>query len=177
MELKEQIRGELVKQKEEKLQKEKEINSKLTEVTLYMVPDMPNQKNPMTSNLRQYLTDNGVKYNEKDITIHPEIKSIVQIPAQVVGVVNGNYIVHGRDFQNPQQLVGQLRFLASPDYVAPSNSDEVLTQSIKNLNHTIRTQFQNLMRTLQPMLKVMNDLSKEMEAEKKETKIVDKKGA
>jgi hypothetical protein len=170
MELKEQIRGELVKQKEEKLQKEKEINSKLTEVTLYMVPNMPNQKNPMTSNLKKYLTDNGVKYNEKNITIHPEIRSIVQIPAQVVGVVNGNYIVHGRDFQNPQQLVGLLRFLASPDYVAPSDPNEVLTQSIKNLSNNIGKQFQNLMRTLQPMLKVMNDLSKEMEEEKKETK-------
>lgn len=177
MELKEQIRGELNKQKEEKLQLEIEKNSKLKEVTLYIMPDMNGQKNPMTSNLRQYLKDNGVKYNEKDITAYSEIRAITQMPSQVVGVVNGNYIVHGRDFQNPQQLVGLLRFVASPDYVIPSDSNAVLNQTVKNLQANMVKQFTNLMRTLQPMLKVMNDLNKEMEEELKETKKIDKKGA
>ena len=45
MELKEQIKGELLKQKEEKLKKEKEINSKLKEITLYTKSDNPLSKN------------------------------------------------------------------------------------------------------------------------------------
>ena len=42
MDLKAQIKGELVKQKEEKLQKEKEINSNLKEITLFGLVDLLN---------------------------------------------------------------------------------------------------------------------------------------
>ena len=165
MELKEQIKGELLKQKEEKLKKEKELNSKLKEITVYSIV---NEKFVVGKNLISYLKDNGINFQEKDISTYPEIRALIQVPAQIVVVVNNNYIVHGRDFQTPQQLVSILRFVASPDYVAPSDSNEFVIQSIKNLTQNINKQFQGLARTLQPVLKVMNDIQKELEEEKVE---------
>mgnify|MGYP001303120715 CR=1 FL=1 len=170
-ELKDQIRGELTKQKEEKLQKEKDLNKNLKEITFYAIKD---EGNIMVKNFRKFFKDNEIRFQEKDILIHQEIRAIVQVPAQMVVVVNGIYLVHGRDFNNPQQLIGALRFVASPDYVIPSDSTEVVLQQLKNLSSNIGKQFQGLMRTLQPMLKVMNDLQKEMEEDNKETS---KKGA
>ena len=114
MDLKAQIKGELVKQKEEKLQKEKEINSNLKEITLYT-----GKNNPVCENYKKYYTENGIKFKEKDISLHNEVTAIVQNNAVPVIFINDNYLVHGRDFQNPQQSTGAIRHFANPDYVNP----------------------------------------------------------
>ena len=44
--------------------------------------------------------------------------------------VNDNYLVHGRDFQGPNQSINILKHFASPDYVSPS-IEQRLIESIK----------------------------------------------
>jgi glutaredoxin len=156
MELKEQIKGELFKQKEEKLKKEKELNSTLA-------------KNTACENYKKTYNEMGIKFEEKDITIYPVISSTVQINSVPVISVNDNYLVHGRDFHSPQQSVGAIRHFANPDYVNPPFEARLL-ESIKNLNQNISKTFQGMNRQLAPISKLMNDIMKDVEKEKKPIK-------
>ena len=160
MDLKEQIKGELIKQKEEKLQKEKETNSNLKEITLYTRKD-----NPVCENYKKYYTENGIKFKEKDISLHNEVTAIVQNNAVPVIFINDNYLVQGRDFTNPQQSINAIRHYANPDYVVPP-LNQVLLQSIKNLQFGLNKSLGNLSRQIQPIVKVMNELAKEENEQK-----------
>jgi glutaredoxin len=164
MELKEQIKGELFKQKEEKLKKEKELNSKLKKITLYTLA-----KNTVCENYKKTYNEMGIKFEEKDITIYPVVSSTVQINSVPVISVNDNYLVHGRDFHSPQQSIGAVRHFANPDYVNPPFEARLL-ESIKNLNQNISKTFQGMNRQLAPISKLMNDIMKDVEKEKKPIK-------
>ena len=155
MELKEQIKGELLKQKEEKLKKEKEINSKLKEITLYTKSD-----NPLSKNYKEFYNKQGIKFQEKDLNLHNEIVETVQLNAFPIIFINDNYLVHGRDFQTPQQSINAIRHFASPDYVIPSINQRLL-ESMKNLQFGINKGLGNLNRQLQPIIKIMNELAQE----------------
>ena len=160
MDLKEQIKGELIKQKEEKLQKEKETNSNLKEITLYTRKD-----NPVCESFKKFYTENGIKFEEKDISLHNEVTAIVQNNAVPVIFINDNYLVQGRDFTNPQQSINAIRHYANPDYVVPP-LNQVLLQSIKNLQFGLNKSLGNLSRQIQPIVKVMNELAKEENEQK-----------
>ena len=160
MDLKAQIKGELVKQKEEKLQKEKETNSNLKEITLYTRKD-----NPVCESFKKFYTENGIKFEEKDISLHNEVTAIVQNNAVPVIFINDNYLVQGRDFTNPQQSINAIRHYANPDYVVPP-LNQVLLQSIKNLQFGLNKSLGNLSRQIQPIVKVMNELAKEENEQK-----------
>ena len=160
MVLREQIKGELIKQKEEKLQKEKEINSNLKEITLYTKKD-----NPICESFKKFYTENGIKFEEKDISLHNEVTAIVQNNAVPVIFINDNYLVQGRDFTNPQQSINAIRHYANPDYVVPP-LNQVLLQSIKNLQFGLNKSLGNLSRQIQPIVKVMNELAKEENEQK-----------
>ena len=160
MDLKEQIKGELIKQKEEKLQKEKETNSNLKEITLYTKKD-----NPICESFKKFYTENGIKFEEKDISLHNEVTAIVQNNAVPVIFINDNYLVQGRDFTNPQQSINAIRHYANPDYVVPP-LNQVLLQSIKNLQFGLNKSLGNLSRQIQPIVKIMNELAKEENEQK-----------
>ena len=160
MDLKEQIKGELIKQKEEKLQKEKDTNSNLKEITLYTRKD-----NPVCESFKKFYTENGIKFEEKDISLHNEVTAIVQNNAVPVIFINDNYLVQGRDFTNPQQSINAIRHYANPDYVVPP-LNQVLLQSIKNLQFGLNKSLGNLSRQIQPIVKVMNELAKEENEQK-----------
>ena len=160
MELKEQIKGELLKQKEEKQRLAKEQNSKLITVNLYTKKD-----NPLCENYKKAFDENGIKYIEKNIDDHKVILSTIQIGATPVIEVNGTYIVHTRDCQNPTQCINILRHFASPDFVKP-DPQEYLLETIKNMNHNFYKQFQQIHRSLKPVISVITQIHKEIEAEK-----------
>ena len=164
MKLKEQIKGELLKQKEEKLKKEKELNSKLKKITLYTLA-----KNVVCENYKKAYNEMGIKFEEKDITIYPVVSSTIQINSVPVISVNDNYLVHGRDFQTPQQSIGAIRHFANPDYVNPPFEAKLL-ESMKNLNHSISKAFQGMNRQMTPISKLMNDIMQDIEKEKKPIK-------
>ena len=157
MELKEQIKQELLNQKEEEKNKNIEENSKLKEFTLFTKPD-----NVICKNYIKFYKEQGLKFIEKDITLYSEVISTVQLNTVPIILVNDNYLVQGRDFTNPQQSINSIRHFANPDYINPS-FELKLQESIKNLNFSMSKQFQNLNRQLQPIVKIINELSKEDE--------------
>ena len=159
MELKEQIKGELLKQKEEKRKLAIEANSKLKEVTLYT-----KEKNQLCENYKKFFTENGIKFVEKDITKYNEVISIVQMPSLPIIEVNDTYLVHGRDCQTPTHCLNALKHFASPDYVIPDPTKKMI-ESIKNLQFNIGKQMQSLNKQLMPVIKVMNELAAEEKAE------------
>ena len=161
MELKEQIKKELLDQKEKKQKLLIEQNSKLKEITLFTKPE-----HPICKNYIKYFTENGIKFKEKDITKYPEVISTVQLSTAPIIQVNKEYLVHGREFNNPQQCTNVLRHFANPDYIVPS-SEIRLIESIKNLNSNIGKQFQNLNRQIQPIVKILNQLAEEEKNEQK----------
>ena len=160
MELKEQIKGELLKQKKEKLQKEIEFNSKLKEIILYTRPDTPISKNYI-----KYYKEQGINFKEKDLNLHNEIVATVQLNSFPIIFVNDTYLVQGRDFQSPPQSINAIKHYANPDYVTPP-LNQVLLQSIKNLQFGINKGLGNLTQQLQPIVKIMNELAQE-ESEQK----------
>ena len=158
-EIKEQIRGELLKQKEEQKQKEIELNSKLDEIILYT------KKNPVCENYKKFFIDNKIKFIEKDMDLHMNVSAAIQTPQVPVIEINDNYLVQGRDFTNPQQFVSAIRHYANPDYIQPSN-EVLIRETLKNINHALKQSFQSLNRQLMPVVKVMNELAQEEAIEK-----------
>ena len=160
MELKEQIKGELLKQKEEKKQKSIEENSKLQKITLYTKPN-----NTLCENYKKVYTENGIKFEEKNINEHKNVISIIQSPQVPVIFINDNYLIQGRDFQSPQQSIGAIRHYADPKYVIPSFEEKTI-ELLKNINFGLNRNFQALSRQLSPINKLMVELSKEENEEK-----------
>ena len=117
-ELKTQIKEELLKQKEEKLKVERELNSKLKEITLYTKP-----KNPVCEQYKTAFTDLGIKFKEE--TINKQVLGTVQQNAIPVIHVNDNWIVHSRDCNNAKQCLGIIRHFADPSYVNPPFEDRL----------------------------------------------------
>tara|TARA_R110001592_G_scaffold281720_1_gene549260 strand:- start:281 stop:757 length:477 start_codon:yes stop_codon:yes gene_type:complete len=155
MELKEQIKGELLKQKEEKLKEQIKQNSKLKEIELYVKPN-----NVLCENYIKYYKEQGIKFEEKNIELYNEVVATVQLNAFPIIFINDNYLVQGRDFQNPQQSINAIKHFASPDYVNPPFEHKLL-ESIKNLQFGLNKSLGNLNRQLQPIVKIMNELAQE----------------
>ena len=164
MELKEQIKQELLDQKEEQIKKAIEENSKLKEITLYTKPN-----NALCENYKKFYTEQGIKFKEKDINLYFEVVSTTQTSMVPVIHVNDNYLVHGRDFLGPNQSINFLKHFASPDYVSPS-IEQRLIESIKNLQWSLGKHFQGLNRQLMPITKIMNELAAEDKQEKENAK-------
>ena len=142
------------------MKKNIEENSKLKEITLYTKPNTP-----LCENYKKTYKEQGIKFNEKDITLHNEVSSTIQLNAVPVIFVNDNYLAHGRDFQNPQQSISAIRHFANSEYIIPSFNHKLL-ESIKNLQFSLNKGLQNLNRSIQPIVKVMNELAQE-ESEQK----------
>ena len=158
-ELKTQIKEELLKQKEEKLKVERELNSKLKEITLYTKP-----KNPVCEQYKTAFTDLGIKFKEE--TINKQVLGTVQQNAIPVIHVNNNYLVMGREFQTAEQCVKAIKFFAHPEYIVPDPISK-LTESIKNLSYNMQKSFQGLNRQLTPILQLLNSLREEEKVEQK----------
>ena len=158
MELKEQLKQELLNQKEEKIKKQIEENSKLKTITVYA----PGPKHPNTEIYFKHLDSQGIKYKFKDILKHKKVGNTVRTNQFPVISVNNNYLLLGRDFKNQFQLASMLKYFADPNWETPSH-EELVIEQLKTLNNTLGTQFANLNRQLQPVIKIMNELAKEEE--------------
>jgi flagellar biogenesis protein FliO len=162
-ELKEQLKQELLDQKEKEVDKIKKENSKLKEIIVYTKKDHPQIKQ-----YTNYMDMYGIKYIEKDLGENLNIMDTVQMNSVCIIFVNEMYLVLGRDFTNPKQLNGILKRFADPEYVAPSIEVRTL-EAIKNLSNNIQRSLQNINSQIQthiaPISQVMSELVKE---EKKE---------
>ena len=155
--LKSLVLDDLKELKEKEKQERIEKNSKLKKVMVYTKP-----KNPSCEALLKAFEQEGIKFTDKDIHAYPEVLATVQINATPVVFINDNYLVQGRDFQNPQQCINILHHLASPDFVSPSIETKTL-ESLKNLSFNMSKSIQNLNRQLNPIIKLLNSLREEEE--------------
>ena len=161
MELKEQLKQELQNQKKEQLKQIKEANSKLISINLY------EQRSKPAENIKKGLEEQGIKFKLFKLNEHPKIKSTVGMSSPVVIEVNGEYLVHGRDFSALAQLTRILPHVASPDYI-PADPNARLLETMKNMAHAIHKNLSQIQGQLQPVLKVMADLSREVNEDIKE---------
>ena len=160
-ELKDLVRQDLNKIKEEEIKKEKEINSKLKEVDLYWTSKSGSTLHTLYT---KYFDENGIKYNLKEIHDHPEVSSLVMGFATPIIAVNGEYLVYGRDFKSPPPLVKILRVIADPNFIQVDPNAKLI-EMLKNTNRLINQNFQRMAQMIQPIVKVMQSLEAE---EKKE---------
>ena len=160
--LKQQVLNDLNTQKEKELQEIREKNSKLKEIILYTRKD-----NPTCDIYKKQLKEQNIKFKEKDISIHPEVISTVQLNSVPIISVNGEYLVQGRDFMNPNQCIKALQYFADPEYIIPP-LDLSLREQLKNINNNLTKTLNNLNRQLQPIVKLMNDIVQEENNEKKD---------
>ena len=157
-ELRKAVHKDLTANKEkERLARVKE-NKKLTKITLYT-----HENNPICENFKKHFTQEGIKFEEKNLNDHKIVLSTVQIGNVPIIFINENYLVQGRDFQNPQQAVGALKHFADPDFVNPPFEDRLI-ESIKNLNMNLGKNIMGLNRQLQPVIKIIKELAEEDDA-------------
>ena len=65
-------------------------------------------------------------------------------------LVNGTYLVNGRDFQSPQQLVGAIKYFGHKDYVPVPDQDK--------LYEYMRTQYYHLFNKINQLEQNINPL-------------------
>ena len=156
MNVKEQIRKELLNQKEVERQQRIEENSKLTKITLYT----RGEDDKIGKSYKEQYDKIGIKYTEKDLNTYPEISYTIGQPSSPVIEINGNYLVHGREFQSPMQSLGLIKFYASPDYIKPVFESK-LDNDLKNIAHGLVKGMQQLQKQIAPVLKILNSLAEE----------------
>ena len=95
-------------------------NADLKKVTIYTHKDQQHCKQ-----FTDILTQEGIKFTEVDasegVGLYDwnKIISITNLAFFPTVLVNKNFLVQRRDFQNPQQLVGAIQHFANPDFVNP----------------------------------------------------------
>ena len=151
------------KKETERLEKVK-LNSKLSISIIYT------NKTPYCDVIKKHLDSEGIKYIEKTQEKYPELvtqaMSITNINNFPIILINENYLVPGRDFQQPSQLSMAIQHLGNPKFKNPSFEDKMLEHSKTN-NYNIWTKLNNLEQQLSPVIKFITNLQKELELEEK----------
>ena len=80
--------------------------------------------------------------------------------------INSNYLVHTRDCNNASQAINIIRHFADPDYVDPIFEERML-ETLKNVSFRLSKSISNLQRTIQPLVKIMNEITTEIKEEEK----------
>jgi len=161
-ELKKAVHKDLTAQKEIEKQKNIEKNSKLSKIDLYT----SNSDHPSVIQFKKELDLEGIKYIEKNINDNPKVKYVTQSRGQIIVAINGNYLIIGREFNTPKQLIGILQMVAAPDYVKP-NTEDLLIEQVKNLNYNMSKAFQAFSKRLEPIVKILSSLADEEEQDNK----------
>ena len=154
--LKDLVRKDLNDLKQKQLEEAKLKNEQLKEITIYT----RSASDKLNKNILTHLDKVGIKYIEKNLEIHPEITSAMQINSHPVVTVNDQYVAFGRDFQTPSNLEAILQTIASEDFVDAPFEVKVLS-SLKNLSMNMMHMQRNLGQQLGPIIKLMNQIQAE----------------
>ena len=151
---------ELTDKKEvERLERVK-VNANLQEVIIYTSKDQQHCKQYI-----DFLTNEGIKFIEKEQSEHVNEYNQFVATTNMGGfptvIVNDNYLVMRRDFQNPQQLVGAIQFLGSPDFISP-NSEKSLIEQLKTSNYNLMMRINQLSQQITPIITFIQNLEKQL---------------
>jgi len=159
--------NELKDKKEiERLEKVKE-NANLKEVLIYTDKNQPHNKQ-----FTDVLTQEGIKFKEVEISENKEewtkVTSIINLAMLPTVLVNKNFLVQRRDFQNPQQLIGAIQYFGSPTFENPSFEGRMIEQTKTN-NYNLFNRIQQLEGKLNPIISFIQKLEKQLSEEEEPT--------
>ena len=153
------------KNEEERLERIKE-NSKLKEFILYTQSTCPYCKT-----IKELLASEGMKYTEITQEENPdewdEVVSITGMGIFPTALINENYLVARRDFNQPQQLIQAIQYLGKSKYNNPSFEKRMIEQT-KTANYNMFTRINQISQQLNPIVNFITALQKELEEEEKE---------
>ena len=162
-ELKKQLKTELeTKLETDRLERVKE-NSKLLPVTIFTA-----KNNQICKNIKEHLDKEGIKYTEKDVDEYKEefkyVTQIVNMNTIPILYSNREYMVNGRDFQNPQQLENMIKHFSDPSFTNPSLELKII-EHMKTHSYNIWQKINLLENKINPVINVLNKLTEELEEE------------
>tara|TARA_Y100000592_G_C5304308_1_gene236979 strand:- start:109 stop:603 length:495 start_codon:yes stop_codon:yes gene_type:complete len=156
--LKKAVHKDLTDLKEKERLERVKKHSKLKTITLYT------KDSPICDNMKKYLDEEGIKYEEKNIEENKIVSTTVGSIAVPVIFINNNYLVQGRDFQKQSQALAAINHYADPEFVDPPFESKVI-EMLKNINTGINKNlgmsFQSLNKQLQPILKILKEIGEE----------------
>ena len=155
--------NELKDKKEiERLEKVK-ANANLKEVLIYTDKTQPHNKQ-----FTDALTQEGIKFSEIEISESKEewvkVTSITNLGMLPTILVNQNFLIQRRDFQNPKQLIGAIQYFGSPTFENPSFEGRMIEQTKTN-NYNLFNKIQQLEGKLNPIITFVQNLEKQLAEE------------
>ena len=156
------------KKEEERLERIKS-NADLKEVTIYTHKDQQHCKQ-----FTDMLTQEGIKFTEIDASEGEgldgwnKVVSITNLGMFPTILVNQNFLVQRRDFQNVQQLVGAILYFGSPKFENPAFEGKMFEQ-MKTNNFNMFQTIQQLQGRLNPVITFIQNLEKQLAEEEGDT--------
>ena len=100
-----------------------------------------NETCPYCKQIKEELTKNNIEFEDKltsDFTEeYQEIVKLTGIPTVPIIKCNNEYLLPGRDFQNPHQLINLIENFKD----SPYNESQKILERVKTLNFHINTAF------------------------------------
>ena len=161
--LKNKLLGEMKDKKETERLERVKANANLKEVIIYTHKDQQHCKQYIDT-----LTNEGIKIIEKEQSEYLDEYNKFVATTNMGGfpavIVNDNYLVMRRDFNNVQQLIGVIQFLGDPNFVNP-NSEKSIIEQLKTSNYNLMMRINQLSQQINPIVNFITNLQKELEGE------------
>ena len=160
--------NELKDSKETERLERVKANADLKEVIIYTHKDQ--------AHLKQFtdaLTQEGIKFTEIDASEGEglddwnKVVSITNLNIFPTVLVNQNFLVQRRDFQNAQQLIGAIQYFGSPKFENPAFEGRMFEQ-MKTNNFNLFQSIQQLQGRLNPIITFVQNLEKQLAEEDSE---------
>tara|TARA_B100001778_G_scaffold103887_1_gene84819 strand:+ start:161 stop:697 length:537 start_codon:yes stop_codon:yes gene_type:complete len=155
------------KKETERLERVK-ANADLKEVIIYTHKQQQHCKQ-----YTDYLTQEGIKFNEieasegEGLDEWNKVVAITNLGFFPTVLVNGNFLIQRRDYQNAQQLVGAIQYFGSPKFENPTFEGKMFEQ-MKTNNFNLFQTIQRLEGRLNPIITFVQNLQKELAEEDSE---------
>jgi glutaredoxin len=165
--LKTKLKKELEEKKEQDRLERVKANSKLEKIDIYI------DNNPQSNNLKKHLDDEGIKYNEFNITKDSEKEEVKQAMATVnlsmlpIAKIKNEYFVQNRDFTHLNQLMNAIVFIGDPKYKSPTFEYKTV-EHIKSTQWNLIQRLDALEKKLTPILTLVENISKSIMEEEGE---------
>ena len=121
---------------------------------------------PYCKSIKDKMKESSIEFTEKNtvksIEEWKEVFNLTAMPTTPTIEIGGEFLIPGRDFQNPQQLIEVLSNFKKSKY----DNDRRSLELLRTLNFNIFTAFQRVQQILQ---QIENNTKKEIENEHKST--------
>jgi len=162
--IKESLKNLFIKELNDKKEKERlervEQNSNLREITMYL-----DKNHKLSEDYIKLLEQEGINLTKKIRNENKEewaeVAATTNFNVIPTFFVNKEYLISGRDFQNPQQSLNALKYLGDPLFNNPSPKDKLFEYN-KTQNYQLHTRLTNLEKKLTPMIDFISNLQKEL---------------